>query len=416
MPDESPQQQCRLDCKHGGTCELVKINDKLEEHCKCKRGWTGETCSTCLGRIDTIAELDTFGTIHDGIGNYSSSSSAKCSWLIRAQDHPEPDSKYLIELNLTSFETECGWDHLYIFDGTSAHESSLIAALCGIMKEPPTLYTTSGFAFLHFYSDMAYNMSGFEIKYRAVEQKAADAIAIRGQDKTKLGNWDRFDKFESGMDPRASPSIVLIDKTVYIWGGYQFEDKTVELDTKMWKYNLEGDRNFQSIPTGSNFPSLRYGSPMTGLGEKIFIYGGVTYPNYSLLDDVWMFDPKSEEWSQAEKYTSEEAEITPLKISGHSLKTIKFQNGTEKVVSFGGYTTNYGYLSIVQEFEFESSCQTGDQCKYKAYIPVTLGKRVPGSYGHVALVDQVRGWIVYIYAGFQNNILFDSLIQYDAEK
>ena len=93
-------------------------------------------------------------------GNYSSSYQAKCSWLISAPAHPEPSYQYLIELNITSFETECGWDHLYIFDGTSAYKSTLLGALCGIMKNPPLFYAGSGNAFLHFYSDMAYNMSG----------------------------------------------------------------------------------------------------------------------------------------------------------------------------------------------------------------------------------------------------------------
>lgn len=59
----------------------------------------------------------------------------KCSWLIDARDHDKyalsssatqetkPPS---IRLHLEEFATECGWDHLYVYDGDSV-ESPLLA-------------------------------------------------------------------------------------------------------------------------------------------------------------------------------------------------------------------------------------------------------------------------------------------------
>lgn len=57
------------------------------------------------------------GVIHDGLGNYSVG--VKCSWLIDA-----PNSS--ITLHLEEFATECGWDHLYVYDGDSV-DSPLLA-------------------------------------------------------------------------------------------------------------------------------------------------------------------------------------------------------------------------------------------------------------------------------------------------
>lgn len=57
------------------------------------------------------------GTIHDGLGNYSVG--VKCSWLVDA-----PNSS--ITLRLEEFATECGWDHLYVYDGDSV-DSPLLA-------------------------------------------------------------------------------------------------------------------------------------------------------------------------------------------------------------------------------------------------------------------------------------------------
>jgi hypothetical protein len=59
------------------------------------------------------------GIIHDGHGNYSTD--VKCSWLVDAGGAPNAT----IRLHLEEFATECGWDHLYIFDGDSVHSPLL---------------------------------------------------------------------------------------------------------------------------------------------------------------------------------------------------------------------------------------------------------------------------------------------------
>ena len=60
------------------------------------------------------------GTIHEGYGNYTLDT--KCSWLITGP----PGTT--IRLRFQHFATECSWDHLYIFDGTSVFDP-LIAVL-----------------------------------------------------------------------------------------------------------------------------------------------------------------------------------------------------------------------------------------------------------------------------------------------
>lgn len=103
------------------------------------------------------------GTIHDGLGNYSIG--VKCSWLIDAPNKT-------ITFHLEEFATECGWDHLYIFDGDSV-DSPLLAVFSGLMykdnyriKKVPEVVAHSGSALVHFFSDDAYNMSGFNMTYR----------------------------------------------------------------------------------------------------------------------------------------------------------------------------------------------------------------------------------------------------------
>lgn len=402
IKNEVDGKSCSLDCKNGGICEYLNLGDKYEPHCKCKRGWTGETCSTCLGRLESEATNE-IQTIHDGYGNYSSSYQAKCSWLIKAPAHPDESKQYFIELNVTSFETECGWDHLYVFDGTSAYDSTLIAALCGIMKSPPTLYAASGYAFLHFYSDMAYNMSGFNIDYRLVEEVVESSLSLGGAmlPMEPFGTWTDRKPFPADMANRASPSAIAHDEIIYIWGGYQFKQNDDEIDNKMWKYSTRSGE-FHSTASRRT-PVLRYGAPITLYDSKYFIlYGGVTYPNHSLLSDVWRYNISTDSWDELIS-----GSVKPLELSGHSLLTVQFPNGTERVISLGGYAPHYGYTSLLQEF----TISTRD---FQCVIPFTFGRRIPGSYGHVAIVDQSSPWTVYIYAGYQNNVVSDSLTLYDS--
>lgn len=105
----------------------------------------------------------------------------KCSWLIDAREphslqtnnnvkkKQKPKS---IRLHIEEFATECSWDHLYIYDGDSV-KSPLLAVFSGLMyknnfsiRRVPEVVASSGAALLHFFSDDAYNMSGFNISYR----------------------------------------------------------------------------------------------------------------------------------------------------------------------------------------------------------------------------------------------------------
>ena len=107
----------------------------------------------------------TEGWLADAIGNYTVDT--KCTWLIQA---PTPNSN--IRLHLKEFATECGWDHLYVFDGDSVF-SEMKAVFSGMVRNDryntqrvPEILGESGNMLVHFYSDVAYNMTGFNITFR----------------------------------------------------------------------------------------------------------------------------------------------------------------------------------------------------------------------------------------------------------
>ncbi|XP_041985454.1 attractin-like protein 1 [Aricia agestis] len=133
--------------------------------CVCEEGWQGPECQHCGGKIKLT---DPMGIITDGVGNYSVST--QCSWLI-SPPWLGPNAPS-IRVRLESFATECGWDHLYVYDGDSVRAERLLAVFSGVMDSDGSTWTRqvvahSGSVLMHFFSDDAYAMEGFNVTYAA---------------------------------------------------------------------------------------------------------------------------------------------------------------------------------------------------------------------------------------------------------
>ena len=183
----------------------------------------------------------------------------------------------------------------------------------------------------------------------------------------------------------------------------------------VWKYSKEESNPWSPIDQSESdsSPAVRYSGAMTvGIDEnELIVYGGVRYsPKYEVLSDLWSFDITNSKWSEIE--IDESNGIKPIPNSGHSLVKVIFSNSTSILISIGGYSPKYGYISLVEEFNFSK-----DSKKVQVQIPFTYGTRINGSFGHVAIVDQSEGkkHLVYIYGGYKNSELSDHLTVYNSE-
>ena len=57
-----------------------------------------------------MLENGTRNWLAEAVGNYTTN--MKCTWVVEAAR-----AGARIRLHIKDFETECGWDHLYIWDG-----------------------------------------------------------------------------------------------------------------------------------------------------------------------------------------------------------------------------------------------------------------------------------------------------------
>ncbi|XP_037295896.1 attractin-like protein 1 isoform X2 [Manduca sexta] len=153
-------------CVHTKCSEYNCINGVCKnETCVCYEGWQGPECQYCGGKVNLTAPM---GVITDGPSNYSVST--QCTWLVSPPRlGPTPP---VVRIRLESFATECGWDHLYVYDGDSVRAEKLLAVFSGVLEPGESGWTRqviarSGSALLHFFSDDAYAMEGFNVTYAA---------------------------------------------------------------------------------------------------------------------------------------------------------------------------------------------------------------------------------------------------------
>eukprot|EP01135_Chromosphaera_perkinsii_P005280 Nk52_evm6s331 gene=Nk52_evmTU6s331 len=159
--------------------------------CVCEAGWLGASdCSLCGGRrVVTGLTAGTSGVVSSSTQSSKSGSGLSytfeqnCTWVLVS----DGAAKMAISLTLEYFNTECGWDFVYIRDGPNA-DSPLVAVLTGdqnkleggssssssnvassLLLSPATrtVHTYSGAAHVFFFSDRSVQRDGFNISYRA---------------------------------------------------------------------------------------------------------------------------------------------------------------------------------------------------------------------------------------------------------
>lgn len=395
-------------CMNGGTCR--------NGTCICADGWQGDECQFCGGKVRLT---DPTGSIHDGAGNYSIG--VKCSWLIDAREHGNTVSQKdagdrwtSIRLHLEEFATECGWDHLYVYDGDSV-ESPLLAVFSGLMyrsnysvRRIPEVVAHSGSALLHFFSDDAYNMSGFNISYRingcpsavshhdcsnqgdcidgecicdrgykgiACHQPVcpANCSETLGQGRCDLdtggcvcgrdftgddcsqvvanGYWSVVQPEFSSPAGSASHGAAVWGDTLHIIGGESYGRGKLmsmyDFNGNVWELAHTSDKK--------NTPDIRYGASTVMYGDKIFIYGGVVKrKGRGVSNELWAFDVNAKTWEnitvKADACNSSNVMCGPLHSAGHTATLVPgYESGaiSNSIGSGGGVYNNHQYMVVI---------------------------------------------------------------------
>ncbi|KTG31595.1 hypothetical protein cypCar_00005025, partial [Cyprinus carpio] len=382
------------------------------------------------------------GYLTDGPINYKYKT--KCTWLI--EGYPNA----VLRLRFNHFATECSWDHMYVYDGDSIY-APLVAVFSGLIvpevkgnETVPEVETNSGYALLHFFSDAAYNLTGFEIFYSI----NSCPNNCSGHGKCTSGNsiasrvYCECDKYWKGAacdipycrNNCGSPDHGYCDltgeKLCVCNDSWQVMEMNFEATIFfLCSYNLESGI-WNTVPISSG-PLPRYGHSLALYRNDIYMFGGKLEMGASnITDELWVFNIPKMTWSQ--KSPSVPAHGLVYAVEGHSAHIVELDNGDVVMVVIFGYSSIYSYISNVQEYNIRTNTWL---------VPETRGAIAQGGYGHSSVYDsgsksvyihggykslpankyglvddlyryevQTRTWSMYVFGGFSSVLLNDVLI------
>ncbi|XP_032408589.1 attractin-like protein 1 isoform X3 [Xiphophorus hellerii] len=406
--------------------------------CVCDHGWVGDQCQHCQGRFKLT---DLSGSLSDGPVNYKYKT--KCTWLIEGYPNAA------LRLRFNHFATECSWDHMYVYDGDSIY-APLIAVFSGLVvpeakgkESVPEVVTTSGYALLHFFSDAAYNLTGFNIAYsinscpnncsghgRCIagnsvagrvycecdEYWKGEACAVpycrddcgspdhgycdltgeklcvcndswQGPDCTisvpSMGAFWMLPSIKPSTQSlgRASHRALVHSGLMWVVGGYSFNYSNYHM---MLNYNP--DTSAWDVIPASNGPLYRYGHSLAIYQDCIYMFGGKleTGPA-NITDELWLFNVPTRSWLPLKPASA------PLyALKGHTAHVVILPNGDPVMLVFFGYSSIYSYINKVQEYNIRSNLWQ---------VVSVGGAMVQGGYGHSSVYDQAGG-CVYVHGGY----------------
>nr|XP_014344757.1 PREDICTED: attractin [Latimeria chalumnae] len=396
-------KECDKPCLNG-QCNLAT------GQCLCEPGWVGETCQHCGGRFKLTGPS---GYLTDGPGNYKYKT--KCTWLVEGQPNT------ILRLRFNHFATECSWDHLYVYDGDSIY-APLLAAFSGLIvpekygnETVPEVVARSGYALLHFFSDAAYNLTGFNITYNI--NTCPSNCSGHGQ--CKLSNdsgvsceCDAHWKGESCDIPYCNEDCGYPERGVcslndtkgcVCFDGWQGPDCSVALPANQSFWSREEyavpklarashkaviSDNVMWVIGGYMFNYSEYQMVMApNIQEgKIYMYGGKIDSTGNVTSQLWVFHIHNQSWVQVTPKAKEQYAVV-----GHSAHTVKLNDGNVVMLVIFGHCPLYGYISKVQEYNFAANTWR---------ILQTNGALVQGGYGHSSVYD-VKTRAIYIHGGYK---------------
>ncbi|XP_016350258.1 attractin-like [Sinocyclocheilus anshuiensis] len=450
LPAATEAKECDKPCLNGQCNTASGV-------CVCEPGWVGEQCQHCGGRFRLTGPS---GYLSDGPGNYKYKT--KCTWLIEGQ----PNS--ILRLRFEHFATECSWDHLYVYDGDSIY-SPILAAFSGLIvpesysnETVPEVVAQSGFTLLHFFSDAAYNLTGFNVSYRlnmcpnncsdhgecrvgnssdSVQCECevgwkgeacdvpycssdcgsplrgwCDSAAKRCQCKpgwqgldcsitvpANVSFWTREEYNGHGL-VRASHKAVVHEDVMWVIGGHMFNYTHYQMVTA---FNISS-QSWMSLNRSVNSVTGRYGHSLSLHEDKIYMYGGKIDSTGNVTSELWVFHTWNQSWVLLNPRAKEQYAVV-----GHSAHTVQLHPDRSEpvILVIFGHCPLYGYISQVQQYNIVKNTWS---------VLETRGALVQGGYGHSSVYDpQTRS--IYIHGGYKafsaNKYgLAGDLYRYDVDK
>ncbi|MBN3325866.1 ATRN protein, partial [Atractosteus spatula] len=332
--------------------------------------------------------------------------------------------------------------------GQQWQKGGAMRSACGLIvperytnETVPEVVSKSGFALLHFFSDAAYNLTGFNISYRInacpnncsgngvcradsggvgvscqcaehwkgeacdvpycqqdcgfPKRGACQPNSTRGclcragwqgpdcsiPEPANQSFWRREEHAVRSL-ARASHKAAVDGGVMWVIGGYMFNYSDYEM---VKAYNLSSQ---EWLPLNQTVNSVtgRYGHSLALYKNKIYMYGGKIDSTGNITNQLWVFHVRNQSWVLLSPRAKEQYAVV-----GHSAHVVQLAQDQAVMLVIFGHCPLYGYISKVQEYSIATNTWR---------IVKTSGALVQGGYGHSSVYDP-KTRAIYIHGGYK---------------
>lgn len=182
----------------------------------------------------------------------------------------------------------------------------------------------------------------------------------------------------------------VLQKVIFFGGGYQ-DTTGYEVFNDMWLFDPTSNLWTEINPTVK--PSARSGHSMVydSTNHKIILFGGWA-DNAGLMSDTWIFDSQTNQWT----------EVFPVNNpSNRQSCSMYYDPNAQRVILFGGYREVGGHLDDMWEYNYSDN----------TWIELSSLSNPSGRYGSKMVYDPINQRTI-LFGGRTTSIMDDTWIYY----
>ena len=182
----------------------------------------------------------------------------------------------------------------------------------------------------------------------------------------------------------------ILQKAIFFGGGYQ-DTSGFELFNDMWLFDPTNNLWSESSPTVK--PLARSGHSMVydSFNRKTILFGGWV-ESEGLMNDTWIYDSQTNQWTEIFPTN------TPIRRQGSSLY---YDSDAQRVILFGGYKDSLPHYSDTWEFNYSDS----------SWTELNPTSNPSGRYGSKIVYDPMNQKAI-LFGGRSSTIMDDTWVYY----
>lgn len=261
---------------------------------------------------------ESWGIVTDGPTGFNYTQDSHCEWLIKANN-----SQQFITLSFRAMGTECSYDYVFVYDGSSFN-SPLLGSFSG-KTEPQQVTAVSGSMLILLYSDTNYVLDGFRAEFSVTDcprNCSGHGLCVRHACVCE-GDWGGKD---CGVELCPDECGYALGRGICRAGRCECAANYTGRACSLHRDDPEGNRwHLLSHSEGGFTARAAHSAVYLRETDSLYVFGGFDLNN--VLGDLVVYQFKSSQWEDESGKQIEGAASWSAPLDAHTLADVLEQVG-----------------------------------------------------------------------------------------